>query len=226
MRKMMRIILVGDPSPNVIAHAAIPKAISLATTLPYQLDWLPTADISSRTDLSGANAIWCVPGSPYMNMDGALLAIRHARESLLPFLGTCGGFQHALIEYARNILGIIDADHLESNPQAAAPVISKLSCGLVHQSESLTLTNHYQRIYGAKEITEEYQCNYGLNPAFRRRFEDSDLEFAAFNSAGEPRAFQLKNHPFFIGALFQPERSASSGRPHPLIAAFLQAAAI
>lgn len=225
MRKMMRIILVGDRSPDVIAHAAIPKAISLATWFPYRVDWLPTAEISSHADFAGADGIWCVPGSPYVNMDGALLAIRHARESKLPFLGTCGGFQHALIEYARNVLGVVDADHLESNPEAASPVIAKLSCGLIHQSESLTVTHHFERVYGAKEITEEYQCNYGLNPAFRQRFENSDLEFAAFNSVGEPRAFQLKNHPFFIGALFQPERSASSGRPHPLIAAFLQAAA-
>jgi CTP synthase (UTP-ammonia lyase) len=79
----------------------------------------------------GFDGLWCVPGSPYASMEGALNAIRQARESGLPFLGTCGGFQHALIEVARDLLGLADADHSESNPGGDVLLIDRLSCSLV-----------------------------------------------------------------------------------------------
>src|SRR5205809_607084 len=76
------------------------------------------------------HGIWCVPGSPYRSMDGALRANRFARENGRPFLGTCGGFQHAIIESLRNVAGLKHADHAESNPDAKMPVIVRLACSL------------------------------------------------------------------------------------------------
>jgi hypothetical protein len=81
--------------------------------------------------LASFDAIWCVPGSPYRNMAAALLMIGTARREGIPFLGTCGGFQHALIEYARDVAGIEDAEHAESSPSARHLVIEPLSCSLV-----------------------------------------------------------------------------------------------
>ena len=94
----------------------------------------PTEEIVAATRVFGFSGLWCVPTSPYRSMEGALLAIRYARESGVPFLGTCGGFQHAVIEYARNVLGWADAEHAETAPDAARAVISLLECPLVETS--------------------------------------------------------------------------------------------
>lgn len=228
--QMIRIVLVGDYSPDVIAHAMIPKAVALAAKhlgIEIELSWAPTDQLAVGLDIiKGADAIWCVPGSPYKSMDGALRAIRCVRESKTPFLGTCGGFQHAVIEYARHALELSDADHRESNPNAATPIIDKLSCALVNKSEDIRLLegSRLHQIYGATEATEAYQCSYGLNPAFRDRFAATPFKLTAFGSDGAVRGFELEGHPFFAGTLFQPERSADSGRPHPLITAFIAAA--
>jgi CTP synthase (UTP-ammonia lyase) len=72
-------------------------------------------------------------------MDGALLAIRTAREARIPLLGTCGGFQRIILEYVRNVLGFADAQHQETAPQASRLVISRLACSLVGRSMSITL---------------------------------------------------------------------------------------
>src|SRR5215471_8328348 len=104
------VALVGDRSELVRAHAAIPLAL-------HRFDvthtWVPTNTIVDGEEMRAFDAVWVVPGSPYRSMDGALAAIRYARENGLPFLGTCGGFQHALIEYARNVCGMSDAAHAE-----------------------------------------------------------------------------------------------------------------
>src|SRR5438094_296218 len=98
--------LVGDYSPQVIAHQAIPRALELARAA-AQVDlgwrWVLTRDLRDPArELAEFAAVWVVPASPYENAAGALGAIRFARETRRPFLGTCGGFQHAVIEFARN----------------------------------------------------------------------------------------------------------------------------
>ena len=106
--------LIGDFDPAVPAHQAIPVAIEAAADklrTPLAFEWIPTEDITSVSRLAAYAGLWCVPASPYRRMDGALLAIRYARERQVPFLGTCGGFQHAVLEYARNVLGWADAGH-------------------------------------------------------------------------------------------------------------------
>src|SRR5258708_3655402 len=121
MHSKVTIGLVGDYDAAVLAHQAIPLALRhAADTLNVDVEcaWLATDGIRSTAQLAGYKGLWCVPASPYRSMDGALVAIRYARENKLPFLGTCGGFQHTVIEYARNVLGWSDADHGETNPTA------------------------------------------------------------------------------------------------------------
>jgi CTP synthase (UTP-ammonia lyase) len=236
MSESPRILLVGDYSEQVVAHVAIPKAVMLAVPAfstqiggGLELQWLETADIKipfvPPEDTCG---IWVVPNSPYKNMDGALAAIRFARENKIPFLGTCGGFQHAVIEYARKVLGMSDANHAESGPESAAPVIAKLRCALINQSESITVRagTRLRKIYGTEQITEGYQCSYGVNPEFEKRLDDGKLKFSAFSWDGAVRALELAEHPFFFATLFQPERSAAGGEAHPLITEFLRAALV
>jgi CTP synthase (UTP-ammonia lyase) len=225
-----RIGLVGDYNADVPAHQAIPRALALAEGalgVPLEFLWLPTETIDSDAALAPFDALWCVPASPYRSMEGALRAIRFAREHGRPFLGTCGGFQHAVVEYARNVLGWADAEHAETSPDAARPVIVPLACALVEVTDQVRLRpgSRIAAAYGATEATEGYRCRYGLNEAFRATLISGALRIAAEDDAGDIRALELQGHPFFVATLFQPERTALTGRLPPLVAAFARAAA-
>ncbi len=226
-----RVALVGDYNPAVTAHQAIPRALELASRAcdgAVEGVWIGTDTIGNDVarQLSTYDAVWCVPGSPYVSLDGALQAIRFARETGRPFLGTCGGFQHAVLEYARNVLGFKDAHHAELSPNAEVQVITPLACGLVERSGRVILEtgSRLETIYGAREIEETYHCNYGLNPQFEARLNGTELRVCGRDKEGEVRAVELTTHPFFICTLFQPERAALKGKAHPLIDAFIAAA--
>jgi CTP synthase (UTP-ammonia lyase) len=221
--------LVGDYDAGVTAHKAIPRALALAAGAlgaPLEFRWLATETIDSDAVLAPFDALWCVPASPYRSMVGALRAIRFARERPLPFLGTCGGFQHAVVEYARNVLGWADAEHAETAPDAARPVIAPLACSLVEITNKVRLLpgSRIAAAYGATEATEGYHCRYGLNEAFRETLVSGALRVTAEDEAGDIRALELERHPFFVATLFQPERAALTGRLPPLVAAFARAA--
>jgi len=222
MAKVVRIALVGDFDPAVTAHRAIPEALRLSAQrlgVEIRPQWIHTTTVEPAVDaLARHAAIWCVPASPYASAAGALAAIRYARESSRPFLGTCGGFQHAVLEYARNALGYAAAGHAETAPGAAMPVIARLACSLVEKSGSVRLADgsRLRAIYGTAEAEEGYHCNYGFNPAYKRMLSDpAGLRVAARDPAGEVRAIELARHPFFIATLFQPERSSLRGLDHP-----------
>ncbi len=224
-----RIGLVGDYNADVPAHQAIPRALALAESalgVPLEFRWLPTETIESDAALAPFDALWCVPASPYRSMEGALRAIRFARERARPFLGTCGGFQHAVVEYARNVLGWADAEHAETAPDAARPVIVPLACALVEVTDKVQLLpgSRIAAAYGATAATEGYRCRYGLNEAFRATLVSGALRVTAEDAAGDIRALELEGHPFFVATLFQPERAALTGRLPPLVAAFARAA--
>jgi CTP synthase (UTP-ammonia lyase) len=227
---MVSIGLIGDYDSQVTAHRAIPLAIELAGSelgIGVDFQWVPTAEITSQQRVSHFHGLWCVPASPYRSMDGALLAIRFARESGRPFLGTCGGFQHAVIEYARNVMGWADAEHAETAPQSKRPVIALLECGLVEVTAAIVLNpgSRIRAAYQCDEIVEGYHCRYGLNPQFLSRLTSGNLEVTAHDRAGEVRALELNDHPFFVTTLFQPERAALKGTPPPLARALIAACA-
>jgi RimJ/RimL family protein N-acetyltransferase len=158
-------------------------------------------------------------------MDGALRAIRFAREAQLPFLGTCGGFQHAVLEFARDVLGWRDAEHAESAPGATRPVIAPLECALVGVTGAVQFGpgTRVARAYGAPSALETYHCRYGLSPLFADELLAGPLRATARDAAGEVRAIELDGHPFFVATLFQPERAALAGGTPPLVAAFVNA---
>jgi len=225
----MKIGLIGDYSEGVPAHQAIPLALRMASESlrrKIEFQWVPTDEIYGQYDFSSFDGIWCVPGSPYKNMDGALRAIRFAREHKIPFLGTCGGFQHAIIEYARNVLHWEDADHAESNPNASRPVISLLACTLVETSAPISFIPNsiIANAYGRKDAVEKYRCRFGLNPKYAEDLFGGKLQVSARDSNGEIRAIELADHPFFVATLFQPERAALAGVLPPLVVAFARSA--
>ncbi|MBV6824996.1 CTP synthase [Pseudomonas sp. PD9R] len=226
----IRIALIGDYDPQVTAHQAIPVALEMAAEysgLNVQGQWLATDSINAVTPLAGFDGFWCVPASPYRDMDGALRAIRFAREQRRPFLGTCGGFQHAVLEYARNVLGWSDAEHGETSPDAARALITPLACSLVEAVDSIHLVEGslIAKAYETSEIREGYRCSYGVNPEFERELLKHELHSVGHDSAQGLRALELSDHPFFIATLFQPERAALEGILPPLVRALIEACA-
>jgi CTP synthase (UTP-ammonia lyase) len=225
------IALVGDYSGKVTAHRAVPTALELAREragAAVDWEWVATRQIGDAArDLARFSAVWVVPASPYENTRGAIGAVRWAREGLRPLLGTCGGFQHMLLEFARNVAGIPDADHAETNPGGSSLIVTPLSCSHVEKTGRV----HFEpgsllgAAYGKPEATEGYRCNYGFNPGYRPAFEAAGLRFTSWDDAGEIRGAELPSHPFFAGVLFQPERAALRGEVTPLALAFVRAVA-
>jgi CTP synthase (UTP-ammonia lyase) len=228
----LRLALIGDFQPDIPAHQGINRAIPItARSLGYAIHptWIDTESAVTLPAEAWTryHAFWCVPASPYRSMTGALRAIQFARQAGRPFLGTCGGFQHALLEFARNVAGLPEADHAESNPEATVSLISPLVCPLREVPGQVRLQPGSQlaAIYGKALITEQYFCGFGLNPVYRAVLERNGLQFTAFDPQGAVRAFELKDNDFYVGTLFQPERAGLRGEDHPLIAAWLRAAA-
>jgi CTP synthase (UTP-ammonia lyase) len=227
----LRVALIGDYDPSAIAHQAIPEALRLSGESfghAIQDVWVHTASISDpESQFRDFDGIWCVPATPYANMEGAIETIRYARESGRPFLGTCGGFQHALIEYARNVCGLRTADHAETNPDGACLVIAPLECSLVEKSGEILLEpgTKIHDAYGIDRITEGYHCSYGVNRDFEPKLFGGALRVTARDPAGQVRAVELAGHPFFIATLFQSERRALRGEVPPLMRSFAEAMA-
>ena len=229
MTTLVNIAIVGDRDDGIVAHRAIPLALAnAAAALDVDLvfDWLASDAISSTGRLAGFDAFWVAPGSPYRSLDGALRAIGHARTTGRPFLGTCGGFQHAVLEYARHVLDWPDAMHAETDPGVGRQVIAALECSLVEARGSVTLApgSRIARAYGALAAPTIYRCRYGLNPAFRAALTAGALRGAADDEQGDLRAVELDGHPFFVATLWQPERAALEGQRVPLAEALVTAA--
>ncbi|MFG3049879.1 hypothetical protein ACGFZP_02850 [Kitasatospora sp. NPDC048239] len=224
-----RIALVGDRSPAVRSHARIPGLLdALAERDQLVLDayWIPTEDAGTTTALDGFDAIWLLPGSPYRSEAGALAAVRTARERGIPFLGTCAGFQHAVLEYARNVCGIGGAAHGESHPERDELLIVPLTCSLVGHEGAVEIApgSLAERVFGTTRTLERYHCAYGLNADYLERLRERGLRFSGTDDSGEMRVLELPGHPFFLASLFQPELAGDGTRAHPAVRALAAAA--
>ncbi|GAA1268364.1 CTP synthase [Planotetraspora silvatica] len=226
MTTTARIALVGDRSPNVQAHARIPSilgALHERDGLTLDAYWIPTTEVEN---LEGFDGIWMLPGSPYRSEAGAVNAARTARESKTPFLGTCGGFQHTLLEFARNVLHLPVA-HAENDPGAEDFLLLPLACSLAGHEEGVRLApgSLAEKTIGAERTVEKYACSFGLNPDYLSVLEEGGLSFTGRDDAGAVRVLELPGHPFFLATLFQPELAGDGTRPHPIITAFASASA-
>jgi CTP synthase (UTP-ammonia lyase) len=123
-------------------------------------------------------------------------------------------------------LGHREAEHAESAPDAASPVIARLACSLAGRQQAVAIAadSAAYRFYGQKEAIEQFRCSYGLNPDYQAMFDAGPLSIAGTGPEGEARIIELAGHPFYLATLFLPQLSSQPGAPHPLIVAFLKAA--
>ncbi|GHC55594.1 CTP synthase C-terminal region-related (seleno)protein [Streptomyces flavofungini] len=225
-----RIALIADRSPSVIAHTRVPSLLSaLAARDGLLLDayWIPTPDAEEPDAVRGFDAVWVLPGSPYRSEAGALAAIRAAREDGIPFLGTCGGFQHAVLEFARNACGLTGVAHAENDPDADDLLITPLACSLVGHEGTVRLTpgSLAESLLGADRAQERYHCLYAPDGSTHlATLEEHGLRFTGVDEEGQARVAELPGHPFFLATLFQPEQYGDGSRPHPFVRGLARAA--
>ncbi|MFE9439900.1 hypothetical protein ACFYO2_12945 [Streptomyces sp. NPDC006602] len=228
MTTTARLALVGDRSPNVVSHTRIPRLLDALTErdrLVLDAYWIPSEEAADEDAVRGFDAVWVVPGSPYRSEAGVLAAIRTARVTGIPFLGTCGGFQHALLEYARDVCGLTRVAHAENDPDAGDFLIEPLACSLVGHEAVVNVEpgSLAQSVIGSERTVERYFCAYGPTRHLDT-LRAHGLRFSGYDEDGHVRIAELPGHPFFLASLFQPELSGDGSRPHPIVRALARAA--
>jgi CTP synthase (UTP-ammonia lyase) len=225
--KTISIGVIGDYNPQNSTHVMTDNAIQHAAQAlgkPIETVWLPTDQPAQHERFQG---LFGSPGSPYRSFEGALAGIRYARDHNVPFLGTCGGSQHMMIEYARNVLGMAEAAHAESDPDASCRLVTRLSCSLVGKTMAVAIKpgSKAADAFQAQQSMEAYYCNFGLNPQYQQQLDEAGLVITGADADGEARIVELASHAFFIGTLFVPQARSQPGSPHPLLLEFCRASA-
>ncbi len=224
-----KIAILGDFNPVYSTHHILNESIRQIQKLlneEIQFDWISSDTLNCKTAFNNMYCgLWIAPGSPYKNMENVLNTITYARENKIPTFGNCGGFQHMIIEFARNICGITNADHEETNPNSPDLLISKLSCSLVEQEEELTIIDTDSILFNTikkEKLVGKYFCSYGINSKYMDTLKSNGLKPTALSADGQVRAFELQTHPFFVGTLFQPALTSAIDEPNPLIIEFIK----
>ncbi|MEI6851693.1 MAG: CTP synthase [Bacteroidota bacterium] len=186
--------------------------------------------------LAGLHGVLVAPGFGERGIEGKITAIRYVRENNIPFLGICLGMQCAVIEFARNVLGLTDAHSTEMNPRTSSPVIDimeaqkKISCkgGTMRLGAypcKITEGTKVAKIYDSLNITERHRHRYEFNNKYLEMFAVEGMVAAGFNPKDHlVEIMENTNHPWFIGVQFHPEYRSTVHSPHPLFKAFVNAA--
>ena len=243
MSESVQIGIFGEYDPTSPTLPAIEKSLQHAAgelKIAVEAQWLPTdslLDPALDEKLEAFDGLWAAPGSPYKSFDGMLRGIEFARRRDWPFLGTCGGCQYTLIECARNVMGIKDADSAENNSGSKNIVIFPVACAVPDRKPNapklsgkipeirIRPGSYLHSFYNKDVVTEEFFCNFEVNPEFEWAIIEAGFPIVARGAQGEVRAIESPTHRFFIATLFQPQLSSKPGKPHPLIVEFLRAAA-
>ena len=227
---MKKIAIIGDYNQNEESHYLIMESIKEVAEEQQgelQAQWIMSDALDvSEEHLKSFDGFWFSPGSPYKNASNVLSAIQYARKNGVPALGTCAGFQHMVIEFARNVLGLYSADSEENDTECADAVIKKLSCTLMNKMEQLKISDSNSilaRTVGGDRLIGEYRCNYGFNEAYHSVFQNSNVITTIVETKnGYFRGFELKEHPFFIGSLFIPQLDFRGDSSYRIIKSFVK----
>ena len=243
-RDRVRIAVVGKYTELVDSYKSVQEALihgGIANDVGVDISWISSDAFTSpqrAAETLGAFHGLLIPGGfGVRGIEGMLDAIRHARESGLPFLGICLGLQTAIIEFSRNVLGLNGADSMEWKGDTQDPVI----CLMNSQREVTDLggtmrlgafaarlapNSRAAGIYGVNEISERHRHRYEVSNRFREQFIEQGLRLTGLSPDGNlVEIIEYPQHPWFIGCQFHPELKSRPTRPHPLFAGFIAAAA-
>ncbi len=185
--------------------------------------------------LKGLDGILVAPGFGERGIEGKIEAISYVRENKIPFFGICLGMQMAVIEYARNVIGLVDANSTEMDADCKNPVIHIMedqknisemggTMRLGAWDCSLTKGTLAYSIYNQEMISERHRHRYELNNKYKEQFEKAGLIASGVNpETNLVEIVELKDHPFFIGVQYHPEYKSTVANPHPLFVAFIKA---
>jgi len=208
------------------------------------LTWLNATDFekdpSKLKELKNYDGIIVPGGFGSRGIEGIISAVKFARENKIPYFGLCYGMQMIVIEYARNILGLKDANTREIDPKSKHLVIDimesqkeilnkNLYGGSMRLGEYKAILQNgtiAQKAYGQKEVLERHRHRYEVNPAYIKDLEAKGLVFSGRSPEGglmEIAELPKSKHPFFLGTQFHPEFLARPLAPHPLFSAFIKA---
>jgi CTP synthase len=219
---------------EALTHGAIAAGIKLKVRM---MESEEIEESGVETKLAGVQGILVPGGFGNRGVDGKIAAVRYAREKKIPFFGICLGMQCAVIEFARHVCGVEDANSTELAPGTVNPVISLLDDqrGVTDMGGTMRLGaypcslkegTHTRAAYDREEIAERHRHRYEFNPVYREVLEKGGLVVAGASPDGKlVEVIELKDHPWFVACQYHPEFKSTPVKPHPLFAAFVKASA-
>ncbi|CAN4083634.1 unnamed protein product [Withania somnifera] len=242
LHEPVRVAMVGKYTGLSDSYLSVLKALlhsSVACRRKLFVDWIPASDLEDETAkenpenyrsswnlLKGADAVLVPGGFGDRGVEGKILAAKYARENRIPFLGICLGMQIAVIEYARSVLGLQDANSTEFDPNTQNPCVIFMPEGSkTHMGGTMRLGSrrtYFQvkdsksaKLYGNRGFVDErHRHRYEVNPDMVQQFEDAGLSFTGKDESGRRMEIvELPNHPYFIGVQFHPEFKSRPGKP-------------
>lgn len=192
-------------------------------------------DSTVALELNNLEGIIVAPGFGERGIEGKIKAIAYARENKIPFLGICLGMQMAVIEYARNKVGLTHANSTEMNPNCEHPVIDLMESqkSIINKGGTMRLgawdchletKSLAHQVYGTNKISERHRHRYEFNNEYFSKVFDTDFKVAGTNpETGLVEIVENKKHPWFVGVQFHPEYKSTVSNPHPLFTAFIKA---
>ena len=203
------------------------------------IKWVQTEEIKNQKSadfaFSNVQGILLLPGFGSRGSEGKVLSSKYARENKIPFLGICLGLQCAVIDFARNVCGLIGANSIEFDKRTKYPVID-----LMESQKAIKIKGGTMRLgaydcelkigtkafaaYRRKSISERHRHRYEVNNRYRKKLENSGLIFSGINKElNVVEIIELKNHPWFVASQFHPELKSRVNRAHPLFREFVKA---
>lgn len=245
------IAMVGKYMDLLDAYKSLNEALSHAGIRTYtrvNIRHINAEDLEAQgvSLLDGADAILVPGGFGERGLEGKLMAVRHARENHIPYLGICLGMQSAVIEFARNVLGWDDANSTEFNPKSSHPVIALITewinaSGSVEQRDEasdlggtmrlgaqacrLEKNSKARAIYGSDVVTERHRHRFEVNNRFLDALRQAGLSIGGWSADDTlVEVVELPNHPWFVACQFHPEFTSTPRDGHPLFTSYIQAA--
>ena len=238
----VKIGLVGKYVELKEAYKSISEAFihaGAANDCKVSIEWIHSESITDenvREKFKNLSGILVAPGFGQRGIEGKISAIKYARENQVPFLGICLGMQCAVIEFARNVLGLKNANSTEMDPLTMNPVIDLLEAQKMITNKggtmrlgsypcNITANTKAWKIYKQKEINERHRHRYEFNNEYLADFEKAGMIASGINpNGGLVEIMEIKDHPWFVGVQFHPEYKSTVANPHSLFVNFVKAA--